>query len=104
MTDNETEKPTSISLDNFPVPIPVPIVLQHVNSGSSLDDHIDADANIMFAQLGFLMQLWPKLQTLGEMCDLSDQLMKVIHKRRELCLKPTTKAEAGDDREVDITP
>lgn len=99
-----TKKPTSLSLNSENTPIPVPITVQHVDSKSSLEDHIDSDAHIMTTQIAILMQAWGKLTSLSEMCSLSDQLMKTLKTRRQLCLRPTSRGEIGDSDEVDITP
>jgi len=99
-----TKKPTSLSLNNPNSPIPVPLTISHVDSKSSLEDHIDSDSHIMTTQLAILMQAWPRLNTLSEMCDLSNQLTKVLKARRQLCLRPTSKAEVGSSDEIDITP
>ena len=79
-------------------------MVQHVDSKSTEEEHIDSDAALMTTQIGMLMQMWPSLNSLAEMCELSNQLMKVLHKRRELCLKPTSKAEVPKDQDIDITP
>jgi len=99
MTDNKK----AIILDDSLAPVPVNVTINHVDSQSTLNDHVDSDAIIMTANLGLLMQTWPRLQSLDEICKLSDQVMKTLTKRRELCLKPTSKGDVGDD-EIDITP
>jgi len=99
-----TEKVTkALTLRDDHTPIPVPLTITHVDSAHTLAEHIDADAEILTAQLGLLMQVWPCLTDLTDMRSLSDQVMKVLKTRRELCLKPTTKTDLGDDS-IDITP
>jgi hypothetical protein len=84
-------------------PVPVSITINHVSSQSTLDEHVDSDCMILTANLAMLMQTFPQLNSLGEICDLSDQVMKVLHKRRELCLKPTCITET-EDSEINISP
>lgn len=93
----------ALVLNDFNLPVPVNINITHVNSASSVNEHIDADAQILTTNLLMLMQAYPNLNSLSEICELSDQVMKVLHKRRELCLKPTSKAET-EDSEINITP
>lgn len=89
--------------DNSMLPVPVNITINHVDSKSSLDDHIDADSLILTTNLAMLMQTFSSLQSLQEITHLSDQVIKVLKARRELCLRATSKAEASDD-DIDITP
>ena len=93
----------AVSLDYGLSPVPVPITINQLDSSSTREEFIDADAHLLTAQIALLMQTWPRLQTLGELTTLSDQLMKVIQKRRELSLHPISKKET-DDSEIDITP
>jgi len=93
----------AITLNDSLAPIPTNITIQHVDSQSTLDEHINADSHVMTAQVALLMQVWPQLESIGAICDLSDQLMKVLKTRRELCLKPTSVVDMTDN-EIDVTP
>lgn len=103
MTDKNLPEKKAITLNDSLSPIPANIVIHHVDSKSSVEEHVDADSHIMTTQLAMLMQAWPRLDNLNDICTLSDQLMKVLKVRRELCLKPTSKADMSDG-EIDVTP
>lgn len=94
---------TMADFTNQLAPIPVNLTIQHVDAKSSTEEHIDADSTILTATLLMLMQTYPNLTTLTEVMDLSDQVMKVLTKRRELCLKPTSKADI-EDSDITISP
>ena len=98
-----SSKEKSLIASSIEVPEASNLTIDHVDSSSSLSDHIDSDSLIMTAQLAILMQLWPSLESLPQVCDLSDQIMKALKVRRELCLRPTSIADA-DDTELDVTP
>ena len=85
------------------MPVPVNVTIQHVDSETTVNDHVDADCQLLTANLALLMQAFPKLDTLSDMCQLSNHVMKMIKARRELCLKPTCIAET-EDSEINITP
>jgi hypothetical protein len=97
MANNKT-----ISLDQN-LPVPVNVTIQHVNAETSVENHVEADAQLFTASLAMLLQTFPKLTSLDEICKLTDQVMKTIKQRRELCLKPTCIKET-EDSEVNITP
>jgi hypothetical protein len=98
------KKEETISLrDNPLAPVPINLTINHVDSKSDLNQHIDSDCLILTANLAMLMHAFPQLGTLSEICNLSDQVMKVLHKRRELCLKPTCIAE-DEDSDINVTP
>ena len=93
----------SIVLTDSLTPVPVNVTVDHVDAQSTQDAHINADALVLTSNLVLLMQVWPRLETLDQICKLSDQVIKVLTSRRELCLKPTSRAET-DGSDIPIVP
>ncbi len=97
------KKKRVMDISNELVPAPVKVTIQHVDSSTTVYEHIDADAKIMTSNLAMMMSLFPSLESLSDMCQLSSHLMKLLKERRQLCLKPTCIAETEGD-EINITP
>ena len=98
-------KPTKVSADISPTltQLPVNLTINSVDSKTTLNDHIDADSTILTSQLAILMQVLPSVATVKDLRGISDQVMKVLKARSQLCLKPTCKDET-ENGEIDITP